>query len=342
MTKGKMGKKEMNLEQAQLIKLVIGYWHSQALFAANSLNTFTELSQEGSATAEELANRGNVPVDSLERLLNACVTIGLLEKKNGRYNNSSLSEHVLVKGKPNFMGNWIRFMSDWYHPWGKLLQAVYSGKPVESPEGLLGSKEDYTRNFILGMHDYAIGPGRDLVDKLDLTGRKKLLDVGGGAGTYSILFAKKNPQLRCVVFDLPQVVDIAQGIVDSFGLSSRVSVQPGNYYKDDFGNDNDVVFFSNVLHQEDPAICTMIIQKAYNSLVKDGMIIINGSFLNAEKDGPMWPAFQSLFLLLIYDGGRAYTAEETIEILSKVGFVESTVKRISLLNAESMIMARKP
>jgi len=240
------------------------------------------------------------------------------------------------------MGNWVSFMSDWYHPWGKLLQAVRSGKPVESPEKLLGNKTDYTRNFILGMHDYALAYGKELADNLDLTGRKKLVDVGGGPGTYSVLFAKKNPQLRCIVFDLPPVVEIAKEIIDSFGLSNRVLIQPGDYHKGNFGKDNDVVFFSNVLHQENPETCKMILRKAYDSLVNDALVIVHGSFLNPERDGPMWPAFQSLFLFLIFGGGRAYTSEETIAMLLEVGFVEPKVKRMSLLNAESLIIARKP
>ena len=169
------------------------------------------------------------------------------------------------------------------------------------------------------MHEYARGPGKEIASHVDLSQRKRLMDVGGGPGTYSVLFAQRNPRLRAVVFDLPPVVSI-----DSFGHAEY-----------------DVVLMSNMLHQEDPEMCTSLLRRAYDALEPGGSLIVQAMFLNAAKDGPVWPTLQSLILNLVYRGGRAYSVDETLELVRQAGFVNAQPKRMSLINAESLILAQK-
>lgn len=96
------------------------------------------------------------------------------------------------------MAIWLRLIQTWNQTFGKLVDSVRTGGPAEIPEDHLGGEEDYTRSFILGMHDYAMGPGRELARDLDLGGRKRLLDVGGGRATYSILLAESHEGLSCM------------------------------------------------------------------------------------------------------------------------------------------------
>ncbi len=110
---------------------------------------------------------------------------------------------------------------------------------------------------------------------------------------------------------------------------------------DNLGSGYDVALLSNMLHQEDPETCKMILRKAYDALNKGGMLVIHAMFLNAEKDGPVWPTLHSLLLLLVYQGGRAYSLPETLDMLPEIGFVEPEVKRLSLTNAETLIVAKK-
>jgi len=54
------------------------------------------------------------------------------------------------------------------------------------------------------MHGRAMGIGQAVIPLLDLAGKKRLLDIGGGPGTYSVLIARAFPQVRCTVLDLPR------------------------------------------------------------------------------------------------------------------------------------------
>lgn len=326
--------------RASLIHTALGYWRSQVLFTTHGLGVFEALAA-GPRAGDELARECGSSSDYTERLLNAGVAIGLLRKSEGRFENAPIADLFLRRDRPGYMGNWLDLMSAWYTPWGRLAQAMQTGEPVEDPIEHLGERGDYTRHFIMAMHDYAMGPGREILNHLDLSDRRRLLDLGGGPGSYSILLCERHEQLKAVVFDLPPVVAIAEEIIASHGLAERVSVQGGDYLADSIGEGYDVVLLSNMLHQESPEACKQLLRKAHDAMAPEGLLVIQAMFLNKEKDGPTWPTLQSLLLLLVYNGGRAYSLDETLAMLPEAGFGAPEVRRMSFASAESIILARK-
>lgn len=335
----KMGSNERDLWY-QLAQLTLGYWRSQTLFAANELGVFAAL-RDGALNAKEVAQRLASAPEHTERLLNACVTVGLLSKEDGRFRNEPISELLLVPESPRSMSNWVRFMADCYRPWGRLARAVRTGKSAENGFSNLERGGDYTRDLVLAMHEHAMGPGRETVSHLDLGTRRRLLDVGGGAGSHSILLAEKHPDLEAVVLDLPPVLEITRDLIAQHGLESRVGVRAANYLTDDLGTGYDVALLSNVLHQEDPRRCVELLERVRRALVDGGLLVVQLSFLNADKDGPPWAVLQSLQLLLLYPGGRAYSLEEMLQMVSAAGFQNPRAKTPSLLASESLILATK-
>ena len=299
--------------------------------------------QDGAKTAEQVAaHLGSAPRHT-EHLLTACVPIGLLAKEGHQFRNTDMANSFLVEGKSGYMGEWLNLWADWYRPWGVLEETVRTGKPSEEPSDHLGGDADYTRHFILAMHQYARGPGGEIVNHIDLSQRKRLVDIGGGPGTHAARLAQRNPHLLAVVFDLPAVVEIAKEVIHEYGVSDRVTVKAGDYNTDAVGDgDFDVALISNTLHQEDPDVCRRTLRKAYDALEPGGLLIVQAMFLNPAKDGPMWPTIHSLLLSLVYQGGRAYSVDETIEFITQAGFVDARPKRMSLLNADSLILAKKP
>ena len=326
--------------QIEALGVAEGFFESQVLFSVVELGVF-ELLAEAPRTLDQLA--GDIPADpgALERLLNAAVAIGLLVLDERRYFNGPLSERVLVSGRPGYLGNWMRLMSRWMKNWTHLTESVRTGKPAQDPWLHLGKDPDYTRDFILGMHDYALLRGSEIVEYLDFGGGLRLLDLGGGPGTYAIHFAQRWPDLRVTVFDLPDVVRIAAENARAGGVEEQVSTEAGNYHEEEVGTGYDVAFISDVLHQEDPDTCRMILQKAYRALKPGGRLVVQGMFLNEDRTSPRWPLMHSLVLLLAYGGGRAYTVNETLGFMEEAGFRDGRVQRMSLLNVNSLILGDK-
>ena len=328
--------------RVRLNRLAIGGWAAQALFAANELGIFDLLSSGRSLTAEEVAAELGTDPDATERLLGALVAIDLLGHEDTRFTNGLAAEEHLVSGREGSMATWVSLIGGWNQTFGRLGESVRSGDPAEVPEDHLGRSPEYTRRFIIGMHDYAIGPGKELARHFDLAGRSRLLDVGGGPGTYSILLAEANPDLECVIFDLPEVVEIANEVIADHGLEDRVSTVAGDYHSDDFPASFDVVLVSNTLHQEDRETCHRILSQAHSVIEPGGLGAVHAMFLNERGDGPLWPALHNLLMLLVYRGGRAYSAEETFRMMEEAGFANPVHHRMSPFNAGSFVTATRP
>jgi ubiquinone/menaquinone biosynthesis C-methylase UbiE len=327
--------------RVRLNRLAIGGWAAQALFAANELGVFELLRDGRSLTAAETAAELGTDEDSTARLLGALVATDLLVRDGDRFANGPAAEEYLVPGRPESLATWVALIGGWNQTFANLAESVRSGDPAEVPEEHLGQSPEYTRRFIVGMHDYAIGPGKELARHLDLRGRKRLLDPGGGPGTYSILLAEANPGLECVVFDLPEVVEIAREVIAEHGLEGRVSTVAGDYHSDGFPAGFDVALVSNTLHQEDWDTCVSILRKAHDALEPGGLGVVHAMFLNEHGDGPLWPALHNLLMLLVYRGGRAYSVEQTFAMLEEAGFRDPEVHRMSPFNAGSFVTAAR-
>jgi hypothetical protein len=330
-------------DRLRLTRLAIAGWSAQALFAANELGVFELLARQGPLAPDEVASELGTDADATGRLLGALAAVDLLvHTDDQRYENGSAASAFLVPNRPESMTTWVSLIGQWNQSFGRLPEAVSSGQPVEVPEEHLGESSDYTRRFILGMHDYAIGPGRELARSLELDGRGSLLDVGGGPGTYSVLLAEANPELRCTVWDLPAVVAIAREVIEGHGLSERIDTVAGDYHTDTFPAGHDTILISNTLHQEDWDTCVGILRKAFDALPSGGLVVVHAMFLNEQHDGPVWPALHNLLMLLVYRGGRAYTVGQTFEMLEAAGFTEARHSTMSVFNAGSYVAAVRP
>jgi SAM-dependent methyltransferase len=331
---------DLVVAQIRTLRLAEGFFSSAVLFALNELDVFALLAG-GPRSGQEISDRLDAPLDYAERLLNAGVTIGLLSREDDRFANEPLADLVLVPGRQGYLGNWMRLLRHWMRAWVDLGDGVLGGTPVEDPWLHLGGDPGYTRDFSLAMHDYAQLRGSEIVRVVDFSGLK-VLDLGGGPGTYAILFARRWPDVQVTIFDLPDVVKIASENCAAAGVDDRVSVIGGNYYEDDVPGRYDVVFLSDTLHQESPDNALLVLQRAYAALKPGGRIVVQAMFLNDDRVSPRWPVLHSLALLLVYGGGRAYTVGETIDLMDRAGFTEITGERLSVVNVNSLIFARRP
>ncbi len=326
----------------RLTRLALDGWAAQVLFAANELGIFDLLARKGASSSAAVAAELGTDPDATRRLLGVLCAVGVIERDGDHFDNGLGAREFLVSGTDESMVTWVNLIGTWNQTFSHLAESVRSGEPAEVPEEHLGRSDDYTRTFILGMHDYALGPGHELAQHLDLTERRRLLDVGGGPGTYSVLLTETNPELHCTIFDLPEVVRIAAEVVSARGLQDRVDMHAGDYHADEFPTGFDAVLVSNTLHQEDDESCLRILKASFRSLDPGGLMIVHAMPLGEDQDGPLWPALHNLLMLLVYRGGRAYTAGQYCQQLVDAGFEDPEVHAMSAFNAGSYITAHRP
>ena len=174
----------------------------------------------------------------------------------------------------------------------------------------------------MGMFNSAMGVAPQLATQIDLSGRRSLLDLGGGPGTYAIHFCLENPQLKGTVYDLPETEPFAKKIIEQFGLSDRIDFIPGDYLKKDLKGRYDVVWLSHILHAVGPAECRMILEKTVSVLEPKGMVLVHDFILDDSFDGPLFPALFSLNMLVNTKQGQTYSQGQIEEMLLSTGFKE--------------------
>jgi hypothetical protein len=333
---GRAGKKAV---RPNPITGLLGGWQpAQVLMAANHLDFFNAIGKRA-LSAGEVAKICKCQPSSTERLLNACVALGILEKEGSLYCNSPAALESLVRGKPNYLGDMIAHQEDLWEPWGKLHNAVRTNCPVTITHDA-SRGPDVHRNFILAMHNGALPDAPLLAEALDLSGRHQLFDVGGGPGTYSIFLVKRYPGLRAIVFDIPQTIPVAREIINQFGVADRVNARAGDYLKDDFGQGNDAVLLSRIFHSEGPECNRSLLAKAYASLIPGGLVAVRESLINEEGTSPIRAVLFSLNMLINTCEGKSYSASEIMSLMESVGFVEPAVIPVPM--EASLIISKKP
>lgn len=299
------------------------YWQACTLHAGVKLGVFSII-EAGDATAEEVAGRLGADVRGAAVLLNALTAMKLMAKTGDRYVNSPFSKTYLVKESPQYVGYMVMHHHHLVEAWARLDQAVLTGKPTRQRGHV---KDEERESFLMGMFNLAMGIAPRLSGIIDLKGRRHLLDLGGGPGTYAIHFCLANPELIATVADLPTSRPFAEKTIASFGLTDRIEFIPCDYLQDEIPGSYDVAWLSHILHGDGPDECQRVINRAVSALTPGGIMMIHDFILNDTCDGPLFPAIFSLNMLVNTDNGRSYSEGEIREMMNKAGLGQ--IKRLS-------------
>ncbi len=329
-------------EMPDFMKIVNGFEQAAIVLGAAQLDLFSPLAS-GPMTAAELAAHTGLPLRGVARLLNATAALGFVTKEAERYRNSPLAAAFLVKDRPGYVGNMLKQTSDRYQAWGKLAEAVRTDRPVLSLTGtaLEHAPVEVLDNYVHGLFELGKGLAERISSLVDLQQSRRLLDVAGGSGVYSIRFCQAFPQLAATVFDLPPILRRTREIIAREGMATRVRVQEGNYFSDDFGHGYDTILLSNMLQTEGRETCKMVLGKAFDALEAGGRILIHGIMPEPNLIEPVQPAVFSLFMMLVFPDGEAYPGEEIMGWLHDAGFVDGQKTSLPPPAFTGLVLARK-
>lgn len=306
---------ESGINAGQLLNMSSCYWKACTLHAGVKLDIFSALGA-GELTAREVAGRLDLDPRGCETLMNALAAMGLLGKDGERYANAEAARRFLVKGAPGYIGYIIMHHHHLVDGWAQLDSAVRFGEAVETKSH---GEERERESFLLGMHNLASGIAPVVAGQLDLAGRRHLLDLGGGPGTWAIAFCRANPALAATIFDRPTTRPIALRVVRENELETRIAFAGGDFTQDPIPGRYDVAWLSQILHSNGPAACEAIVAKTVAALEPGGIILVHEFFLNETKDGPEFPALFSLNMLINNGSGRSYAEAEVRAMLERTG-----------------------
>jgi len=311
------------LDTTRLQKMATAYWESAALMAAVELDIFTAIAR-GHDTVLALAKAAGMTDRNAERLLTALTALTLLERNGERFSNVPDVQRFLVKDSDRYAGPWILFTKPRWTAFGELTERLR-----RTTENRLGAYVEFTvedaRRYHAATYSIGMGAARLFSRSVDLSGRKLMLDLGGGSGAYSIVATKTFPGLKAIVLDLPPVVVVAREYIEANGASDRVSAVAGDFTTGDFPQGVDVVVMASNLRQYEPALIRLVVGKAFQALVPGGEMHLIGETLHDDRKGPLSAALWGLNEAVQGSTGLAHTESEVKGYLQGAGFSDVAV-----------------
>ena len=319
----------------RLDQMIRGYMPSRCLLTALELDIFTAVGD--GANAEQIGTKIHANARAAGMLLNALVALGLLSKDGDDYKNTPESARFFVQGSKDNHRNGLLHTANIWHRWSTLTDAVRNGTrvPVDGKDHR-SDNPAWTRDFIAGMQRHAKDRAPLVVKALGTAGVRRILDLGGGSGAYSIAFAKAAPDLRCEILDIPEVVPLTTEYVGKAGVSAQVSLRTGDMLHGDFGSGYDIVMLNAICHMFSPEQNQDIFRRAHRALAPNGRLVVQDFILNPDKAGPQHAALFSLNMLVNTDAGASYNESEYTGWMKAAGFTE--VCRINLPGPSGLIV----
>ncbi len=307
------------LDPMRVMDVASAYWNSCVLHAANRLDIFNRLDGQPK-DLDTLTRETGADKRCLGTLLSALVSIDFLDRDGDVFRNNKFSQTFLTSSSTFYQGGIVYMFENWYQAWGGLYNTVMTGKPSALMHQEYTDEE--TRNYMMGMHNRALSQSDVLTSMFDLSGKKQLMDVGCGPATFAVKFCERYPGLQAVAMDRPQNLKIAKQIVDQYHMQDRVELRPGDYNTDSLGSGNDAMLLSSMTNQESPQTLRKLLKKCYDSMNKDGVIMIQEQLLHPDKKGPRLAAMIGVNQIINTVSGMSYSSTEMETILRDVGFVD--------------------
>jgi predicted O-methyltransferase YrrM len=305
--------KKMNADE--VLQLAWDYMECRVLLTAAELDLFTLLATRP-LSVEQIAARLKANRRALTILLDALTAIELLTKRDKKYRCEPDVAALLAADSPDSVLPMVLHSAYQWRKWSDLTGIVRGeiepGRHPRTPET--------QRAFIEAMHVVSAPRAPLIAAAVKPASAKRLLDVGGGPGTYTAAFLREAPGMSATLFDLPGVVEIAREHLDRAGLLDRVTFVVGDFYVDELPAGHDLALVSAIIHQNSPQQNLELFRKVFRALQPGGRIIVRDHVLEPDRTRPRRGAVFAINMLVSTEGGNSYTFEDIRSGLSEAGF----------------------
>ena len=327
-----------------ILQLGLGFWGSKALLSAIELGVFGVLA-DGPAGEDQLRARLGLHERGARDFLDALVALGMLEREDGVYRNTSETDFFLDPAKPSYVGGLLEMANARLYPfWGWLTEALRTGRPQNEARtggdffGALYADEDRLAQFLHAMTGLSAGAARAIAARFPWERYANVMDVGCAEGGLLVALAQAHAHLAGTGFDLPSVRTCFERYVATAGLEDRLRFVGGDFFADPLPR-ADVITLGHILHDWSLAEKRTLLQRAYDAVPEGGAVIVFESIIDDERRENAFGLLMSLNMLIETPAGFDYTAADCQRWMAEAGFRETRVEH--LVGPDSMVVAIK-
>ena len=309
---------------ATLIRLVNGYYISQAIHVAASLG-IADLLADGTRTSDDLANEAGADPETLYRLLRALASVGVLHEGDGRLFSLTPVGELLRSDVPGSLHGWAAYAGRPYFwaAWAELLHSVRTGENAfrhvhgQDIWSYRADRPDESMLFDAAMKALTEASNAALIDAFDFSRFETLVDVGGGNGALLADVLASNPALRAVLFDQAHVVAGADQVLEAAGVADRCRIESGNFFEA-VPEGGDAYLLKSIIHDWEDEDSSAILRVVRAAMPEGAALLVVERDLGAPNEDA--PAKFSDLNMLVGPGGRERTQDEYAALLESTGF----------------------
>jgi demethylspheroidene O-methyltransferase len=329
-----------------LFDVCAGFVYSQILFACVRLKLF-DLLALGPNSAAGIAASLKLPMVSTERLLEAAVSLRLVEKRAaGRFGLGALGAALV--GNPAvgaMVEHHTLLYADLHDPVSLLrgeqqptqLGKYWAYSSSDQPAALASAQ---TRDYTALMSDSQPLVAAEILDAYPLHKHRCLLDVGGGDGSFLIAAAQRCTQLKLMLFDLPAVVERAARRFESLGLAARAQAVGGDFLTDSLPAGADVLSLIRVVHDHDDDAVAALLRAAHRALPPKGVLLLAEPMMGTPGAETVGDAYFGFYLLAM-GRGKPRTPQQLQQMLKAAGFATTRLVRTRQPLQSRLIVAQR-
>lgn len=336
-------------DPSYIMQTATGFWASKVLLTAVELDLFTTIG-DGAMTASQLGDVLGLHPRGTYDFFDALVALKFLNRDgdgpDGKYSNTPETFSFLNKKSPAYIGGLPEMLnSRLFGFWNDLGTALKTGKPQSEirHSGKPMFEELYSDGARLGefleaMTGFQAANFYQLAEGFDFSKYKSVCDVGGALALLSRIVGERHQHLTFSSFDLPEVAPYAQKYIDAAGMTSRIKVVAGDFFKDDLPK-ADVVTMGNILHDWNLEKKKILIKKAYDALPEGGAFIAIENLIDDARRENAFGLLMSLNMLIELGDAFDYTGANFRDWCSEAGFQRFEI--MSLAGPTSAAVAYK-
>lgn len=316
-----------------LVQILFGSSAFQMLHAGRDVGLFPLLHRRAGLSPQEIGRETGLAERPVQILLLGTTALGLTERRGEGYHNAEVLNSMFEDGTWEIIEDLIEYEERIVRPaevdfTESLRENTNVGLRRIKGDGTdlyhrLSANPDLEQLFYRCMRSWSRLSNPVLVEKADLTGVRRVLDIGGGDGVNAIALAQANPGVRFTVLDLPGTVEIARRKIAEHGLADRISVRAGDIFADTYPPGHDCVLFANQLVIWSPEENVRLLRKAHTALPDGGRVLVFNAMSDDSGDGPLYAALDNVyFATLPAASSTIYRWGQYEEWFTAAGFVK--------------------
>lgn len=317
-----------------IFQLATGFMAAKHLFIANEVRLFEKLS-DGPATLDELTQRTGVPRRTLRIVADAMTALGLVERNRDRYQNTPLAAAYLSRQPVTDLRPFLRVWNQLSYPrWTRLEDAVRQGKGVF---GTLQFSAEEQKIFSEGVEAFTAATAEALAIKYDFSRHRRILDLGGGTGSFLKALLEKHPGLECTLYEIPAAAAVARQRLAETPFAEKIRTVEGDFFRDAVPDGYDAFLIANVVHVFAPERNLELLRRIRARAPQGARLLIVDFWTNAIHTEPVFAALMAGEFLVMTGEGDVYSVDEARDWFRQTGW--QFVEHKPLAGPQSLVVA---